>query len=71
MATEYKRTYAAWAEVFSIFAKYAPDVWGDVAAHHDEIYAGPDAEEVSEEDRARLEELGWTPNDEGGFHRFT
>ena len=62
--------YKAWAEAFSIFAKY--DERGDVAAEHDEVFAGPDCNVMSDEDLVRLAALGWTPNtDVGGFSKFT
>ena len=46
-------------EGLQILAKYFPD--GDIAAEHDVIYAGGDNSdvEISEEDLARLDELGW------------
>lgn len=50
--------YKDMAEAFTIFAKYDEGV-GETAAEHDEIYAGPSPEKVSEGDRKRLEELGW------------
>lgn len=55
---EYEYTFQAWAEAFAIFAKYEPESIAHVAAEHDIIYAGPEVE-VSPEDKARLEELGW------------
>lgn len=60
MAIEMRdRTYTAWAEAFTIFAKYEPDVFGQVSASHDIIYAGPKPYDISAEDKKRLEELGW------------
>lgn len=47
-----------YAEAFTIFAKYETRL-GKVAAEHDEIYAGPQKDVVSEEDAKRLDELGW------------
>lgn len=44
-------------EGFRILAKY-PNC--EVAAQHDQIYFGPDdGNKVSDEDRAKLEDLGW------------
>ncbi len=65
-------TWAEWAEAFAIFAKYAPacSKYNDVSAEHDEIWAGPDADEVSAEDVERLNELGWYEHEFGSFHRF-
>jgi hypothetical protein len=57
--TEYRYTYAAWVEAFQIFAKYNPDTFGTVVAEHDHLWAGHDLHNVSAEDTARLEELGW------------
>lgn len=52
----YRYSYAAWIEAFTIFAKYSE---GDdhIAAEHDIIYACD--KEVSQEDKERLEVLGW------------
>jgi hypothetical protein len=49
--------YSAFVEGFGIFHKY--DGYQDLSAEHDVIYAGPDPAKVSDEDVARLEELGW------------
>lgn len=52
----------------AILAKY-PN--GYFAAEHDEIWAGPeDQEVVSDEDQKRLQELGWDKQDGMGWHRF-
>ncbi len=57
-------------EAFMIFAKY-PNEYHDISrAEHDEIWAGPDPEVVSTEDKLRLEELGWNDYGDGGFHHF-
>jgi len=47
-----------------ILKKYFPE--GDIAAQHDEIYAGGDASEVeiSESDKKRLDDLGWFIDEE-------
>lgn len=52
-----QNTCKAWAEVFEIFSKYEVDA--SVAVGHDIIYAGPEPEDVSDDDMKRLEELGW------------
>lgn len=64
-------TFLGHAEAFLIFAKYEDKYWEGISAEHDEIWSGPsDASRVSAEDRERLEELGWSLDDESGFHRF-
>ena len=67
-------TFAQWIESLQIFAKYSAkglDGFANISAEHDEIFMGPDPEEVSEEDNARLEELGWMESSYGGsYHRF-
>jgi len=63
-------TFNEFAEAFAIFDKYSKDEFA-VCAEHDEIFAHLDSETVSEDDKERLEELGWTPNsDVGGFSTF-
>lgn len=68
----YGRTWAGFAEAFSIFAKYGDGLYR-VCAEHDEIFAGPDdVRLVSQEDTERLAFLGWKPaEDVGGFRTFT
>jgi hypothetical protein len=65
-------TYKEWAESFTIFDKYTdPDKpFGDVSAEHDEIYAGPDPEDVSIEDKERLDTLGWQEEDKYGCFSY-
>lgn len=42
-----------------------------VCAEHDEIYAGHDATELSEQDLLALEKAGWFRDEEvGGWKRF-
>lgn len=65
---EIHRSYEGWAEVFMIFSKYLANA--QVVCEHDQIWAGPEADQVSAEDRKRLEALGWDPSNEGGFTRF-
>lgn len=57
-------TYADYAEAFTIMAKYATNDYASVAVEHDIIYAGHDVESVTREDLERLEELGWTIDDD-------
>lgn len=64
-------SYAGYARAFTIFAEYEPDALYGVHPSHDELQAGPDSDVVSEEHLAELESLGWTPDDEGGFSKFT
>jgi hypothetical protein len=56
---EEKYTWKGWSEAFTIFAKYEPDEFANISVEHDIIYAGPVAGKVSDEDKARLEILGW------------
>ena len=63
------RTFAEYAEAFTIFAKYSDEKFA-VCAEHDEIFAHVDPEMVSDEDKKRLKELGWNPNDDDGFSKF-
>jgi len=58
----FARTYAGWAEAFSIFARYPDDEPG-VAVERDKILAGPDPNIVSLPDLARLLALGWYSDD--------
>jgi len=62
-------TFANWAEAFTIFAKYKPTGYASVVAEHDDIWAGPDLSDppVSEVDKARLVELGWSEPEEVGY----
>lgn len=62
-----------WARAFTIFALYPDGGSDEVAAEHDEVYAGPNPDVVSPEHLAELETLGWTPDSESGecFHKFT
>lgn len=62
-------SYSKYIEAFQIFEKY--DHYKSVAAGHDAIYAGPDPEEVSNQDMNELIELGWLPdNEDGCFYIF-
>jgi hypothetical protein len=57
-----KRTYAEYAEAFTIFAKYEEGSFG-TDAEHDVIFSGPHYSHVSADDLRRLDELGWRPGD--------
>ena len=48
-------------EAFTIFRRYED---GDIAAEHDIIYAGPAPNDVSEDDKLKLAELGWHVEEE-------
>lgn len=50
-------TYEEYSKAFLIFAKY--EGIQDVSAEHDVIYAGPNPEEVSLQDKLALEDLHW------------
>jgi hypothetical protein len=51
-------------EGLTILAKYEGE---SVAAEHDKIYAGPSTtDDISPDDRVRLEELKWLLDDEVG-----
>lgn len=53
-------TYKEVIEGLQILAKYSEDDEHQIAAEHDELYAGPDDPSVvTEDDRGRLNELGW------------
>jgi hypothetical protein len=60
------RKTSEWIESFEIFAKYGYD--GGLIAEHDEVWGGPNPETVSEEDVARLDQLGWSVADTGNFN---
>jgi hypothetical protein len=56
------RTWGGVAEAFSIFAKYGlKSRHQSINLQGNMLLAGPNPKEVSEEDRARLTELGWEP----------
>lgn len=64
--------YQRMARAMEIFNKY--DKEGiTIQAEHDEIYAGPHPDFVSEADKAELDTLGWHPDHNYGltFHMFT
>ena len=48
-----------------ILIKYCDPNSHKIAAEHDEIYFGDEGLEVTEEDKKRLDELGWHLGDVG------
>ena len=46
----------------------AGDVGEGITAEHDVIYAGPSADQVSAQQIAELERLGWHPYLDGFYH---
>jgi hypothetical protein len=63
-------TYDQIIEGLTIFKKYKDNNAGSFAAEHDEIFAGPSPEDVSEADKKKLEELGWHESDYECFSKF-
>lgn len=58
-------------EGLQILLKYAGNDQYCIAAEHDEIWAGNDEWSLSAEDKARMEELGWSCLEEGmGWHAW-
>ncbi len=64
LKAETAQKWAGWSEAFAIFAKYSEPGTDFVGTDHYGVYAGPEANKVSVEDRRRLCELGWRPNDQ-------
>jgi len=67
-------TWKDYAEEFAIFAKYSgtSEGYDHVAGEHDELWAGPNPEVVSEEDAKLIKKLGWTPHmDNECWHKNT
>ena len=54
--------YEEITQAFAIFTRYEHE--HGVDAQHDIIYAGPDPDVMSPEDRAAVEALGWHPEEE-------
>ncbi len=52
-------------EGMQILIKYCDPNSHEIAAEHDEIYFGDEGLEVTEEDKKRLDELGWRLGDVG------
>lgn len=61
------RNNKEWIESYQIFDKY--EGYQYTAAEHDEMWAGPQVDVVSEEDKKRLKALGWGTA-EGILHTF-
>lgn len=59
--------YEAMIRAFEIFME-AGDVGEGITAEHDVIYAGPSADQVSAQQIAELERLGWHPYLDGFYH---
>jgi len=64
--------YQRMARAMEIFNKYT-NSGTTIHAEHDELYAGPHPDLVSESDKAELNELGWHPDPYYGmtFYMFT
>jgi len=60
--------YDDYINALNIFAKYPHRE--HLSAEHDIIYAGPSPDEVTSEDKATLEELGWHESDADCFYKF-
>lgn len=67
-------TYQEWIESLQIFAKYDSrglNGYPATRARHKELSFGCPKDVLSSEDKARLEELGWSDYEEYGLmHRF-
>ena len=59
-------------EALTILAKYMdPEEKWPTACEHDVLYVcSVEAEDVSEEDTKRLDQLGFIPSEDGGFMSF-
>ena len=64
------KTFKAWAESFTIMAKYSDEKF-PVSAEHDVISVMINHEAMSPEDAARLTELGWYIDEYGGLAKYT
>jgi hypothetical protein len=64
---------SAFAEGVAILVKYVKTREDECCLHaeHDELWIGNEDWDVSEEDRKKLEELGFSISDEGGYHVWT
>ena len=65
--------WGALREGIQILDKYIDDTAYATSATHDVLYAGPEAiDKISDEDKKRLEELGWGFDDEvDSYYAFT
>lgn len=62
--------YGRMARAFQIFDSYGTERQG-VSAEHDQIWAGPDPADVTDEHIAELEQLGWhTDRAHNTFYAF-
>ena len=59
------------AEATNILAKYAGDNAFCVAAEHDELWLGDDGWPLTDAEKARMNELGFTSQEGMGWHCFT
>lgn len=57
-------SYDGWSKAFAIFAKYHDGKHGHVSAEHDEVFAGPNPDVVSDADKAELERYGWSVDED-------
>lgn len=56
------------ANGIAILAKYPGS---DFQAEHDEIWCGPtDSSDISDEDRTKLEAMGWSSGEDYGWHTY-
>lgn len=69
MAGDTTPSFKAWAEAFTILAKYDNES-PEITADHDEIWFGVAGDAISDSDRARINELGFESDPGGGFHIF-
>lgn len=56
-------------EALQIFLKYSKDKY-PTHCEHDQLHVNVDPNKVSEEDKKRLEELSFTPDEFDGFKSF-
>lgn len=56
-------------EALTIFRKYSNEKW-PTSCNHDELSVFVDPDVVSDDDKKRLEELSFKPDDCGGFVSF-
>lgn len=56
------------AEGLQILAKYAGANQECVVAEHDELWVGDVGWPITDEERMRLKELGFSPGDDMGWH---
>lgn len=66
---KWTHTYQALSQAFLVFARYQP-AYDELAAEHDVLYAGPDPDAVSDDDKKTLAELGWEPEPQYNCFRY-